>query len=76
VHAVKQHRSFFLKSGKKSLSFDRFGKHGFVSEEPYHQKIIETQVGAFVAGVYDLSTIEAGETLLADIITTLKQTRL
>ncbi|OEU67956.1 MAG: hypothetical protein BA867_14185 [Desulfobacterales bacterium S5133MH16] len=73
VQAVKQHRSFFLKSGKKCLSLDRFGKHGFVSEEPYHQKIIETQVGAFVAGVYDLSTIEAGKTLLADIIKTIKQ---
>lgn len=73
VQAVKQHRAFFLKSGKKCLSLDRFGKHGFVSEEPYHQKIIETQVGAFVAGVYDLSTIEAGKTLLADIITMIKQ---
>jgi hypothetical protein len=73
VHAVKQHRSFFLKSGEKCYSFDRVGKYGFVSEEPYHQKIMETQVGAFVAGVYDLSTIEAGETLLADIITTIKQ---
>ena len=73
VHAVKQHRSFLLKSGEKCLSLDRFGEHGFVSEEPYHQKIIETQVGAFVAGVYDLSTIEAGKTLLADIIKTIKQ---
>ena len=73
VHAVEQHRSFFLKSGKECLPLDRFGKHGFISEEPYHQKIMETQVGAFVAGVYDLNTLEAGKTLLADIITTLKQ---
>jgi hypothetical protein len=73
VHAVKQHRSFFLKSGKKCLPLDGAGKHGFVSEEPYHQKIIETQVGAFVAGVYDLSAVEPGKTVLADIITTLKQ---
>ncbi len=73
VHAVKQHRSFFLKSGKECLPLDCFGKYGFVSEEPYHQKIMETQVGAFVAGVYDLSTIETGKTLLADIITTIKQ---
>jgi hypothetical protein len=34
---------------------------------------METQVGAFVAGVYDLNTLEAGQTLLADIITILKQ---
>ena len=73
VHAVEQHRSFFLKSGKECLPLDRFGKHGFISEEPYHQKIMETQVGAFVAGVYDLNTLEAGKTLLADIIATLKQ---
>jgi hypothetical protein len=73
VHAVKQHRSFFLKSGKKCSSLDRVGKHGFVSEESYHQKIIEAQVGAFVAGVYDLSTIEPGKTVLADIIQTIKQ---
>jgi hypothetical protein len=73
VHAVKQHRSFFLKSGKECRPLDRFGKYGFVSEEPYHQKIMETQVGAFVAGVYDLNTLEAGQTLLADIITILKQ---
>jgi hypothetical protein len=73
VHAVEQHRSFLLKSGKKCLPLDRFDKHGFVSEEPYHQKIIETQEGAFVAGVYDLSNIETGKTVLADIIKTIKQ---
>jgi len=73
VHAVKQHRSFLLKSGEKCMPFDGVGNHGFVSEEPYHQKIIETQVGAFVAGVYDLITIEPGKTVLADIIKTIKQ---
>ena len=73
VHAVEQHRSFLLKSGEKCLPFDGVGDHGFVSEEPYHQKIIEAQAGAFVAGVYDLSTIEAGKTLLEDIIKTIKQ---
>jgi Family of unknown function (DUF6599) len=73
VHAVKQHRSFFLKSGKECLPLERFGRHGFVSEEPYHQKIMETPVGAFVAGVYDLKTLKAGKTLLADIVTLLKQ---
>ncbi|MBW2641266.1 MAG: hypothetical protein JRE10_14210 [Deltaproteobacteria bacterium] len=73
VHAVEQHRSFLLKSGEKCLPFDGVGNHGFVSEEPYHQKIIEAQAGAFVAGVYDLSTIEPGKTLLEDIIKTIKQ---
>jgi hypothetical protein len=73
VNAVKQHRSFLLKSGEKCLPFDGVGNHGFISEEPYHQKIIETQAGAFVAGVYDLITIEAGKTVLADIIKTIKQ---
>ena len=73
VNAVNHHRSFLLKSGKKCLPFDGGGHHGFVSEEPYHQKILETQVGAFVAGVYDLSTLEAGKTVLAEIIRTIKQ---
>jgi len=73
VHAVKQHRSFFLKSGKKCLPLKGLGKHSFVSEEPYHQKIMITPVGAFVAGVYDLKTLKAGKTLLADIVTLLKQ---
>jgi hypothetical protein len=73
VHAVKQHRSFLLKSGKKCLPLDRMDKHGFISEEPYHQKIIETQAGAFVTGVYDLSTIEPGKTVLADIIQKIKK---
>lgn len=73
VNAVKQHRSFLLKSGKKCLPFDGGSHHGFVSEEPYHQKIIEAQVGAFVVGVYDLITIEPGKTVLADIIRTIKQ---
>jgi hypothetical protein len=73
VHAVKQHRSFLLKSGKKCLPFDGVGHHGFVSEEPYHQKIIETQIGTFVVGVYDLSSIEPGKTVLADIIPKIKQ---
>lgn len=73
VYAVKQHRSFFLKSKKKCYSLDGVGKYGFVSEEPYHQKIMETQVGAFVIGVYDVNTLEVGKTLLADIITAIKQ---
>ncbi|MGD9333446.1 MAG: hypothetical protein PVJ50_00510 [Desulfobacterales bacterium] len=73
VHALNHHRSFLLKSGKKCLPFDEVGHHGFVSEEPYHQKIMETQIGAFVVGVYDWSSIEPGKTVLADIIRTIKQ---
>jgi hypothetical protein len=34
---------------------------------------METQVGAFVIGVYDVNTLEVGKTLLADIITAIKQ---
>jgi hypothetical protein len=73
VNAVKQHRFFLLKSGEKCLPFNGGGHHGFVSKEPYHQKIIETQIGAFVTGVYDLTNIKAGKTLLEDIIRTIKQ---
>ena len=71
--AVKQHEFFLLKTGKKCLPFERVGEHGFVSEEPYHKKIMETQTRTFVAGVYELTNIEAGKTLLADIIQTIKQ---
>ncbi|MBU0986652.1 MAG: hypothetical protein KKH68_05295, partial [Proteobacteria bacterium] len=74
VRAVEQHRSFLKKSAKKCLPFDSLGKPGFVSEEPYHKKIIATQAGAFVIGVYDLTDIEAGKTLVADILKDIKQT--
>ena len=74
VKAVEQHRSFLKKSKKKCLPLDKFGEHSFVSKEPYHNKIIETQRGKFVVGVYDLSTIETGKTLLADILKNIKQT--
>jgi len=74
VKAVEQHRSFLTKSKKKCLPLDKFGKHSFVSNEPYHNKIIETQRGRFVLGVYDLSTIETGKRLLADILKNIKQT--
>ena len=73
VHAVNHHRSFLLKSGKECLPLEQVGEHGFVSEEPYHKKIMETQIGTFVAGVYDLADIEAGKTLLVDIIRAIKQ---
>jgi hypothetical protein len=73
VNAVENHRFFLLKSGKKCLPLEGFGSHAFVSEEPYHQKIMEAPVGGFVAGVYDMNTLKAGETLLADIVTILKQ---
>ncbi len=74
VGAVEQHRSFLNKSGEKCLPLDGFGKHGFISEEPYHKTIIETQAGTFVVGVYDLSTTEAGKTLLENILKNIKQT--
>lgn len=74
VSAVKQHRSYLNKLNKKCRPLDGFGQHGFVSEEPYHQTIIETQAGAFVAGVYDLSTTEAGKRLLENILKNIKQT--
>ena len=66
--AVDHHRSFLEKSEKKCLPLEGFGKHSFVSEEPYHKTIIVKQTGAFVAGVYDLTSVEAGKTLLTDIL--------
>lgn len=74
VNAVKQHKTFLKQSKKKYLPLEGFGKHGFVSEEPYHKKITVIQEGTFVIGVYDLSDIEAGRVLLADILKKIKQT--
>ncbi|MFO7554278.1 MAG: DUF6599 family protein [Desulfobacterales bacterium] len=73
VKAVEQHRHFLQKSGEKCLPLEGFGKHSFVSKEPFHQKIMVAQEGKFVAGVYDLSTAEAGKALLADTLKNIKQ---
>lgn len=73
VNAVEQHRIFLNTSGRKWLSLEEFGKYSFVSEEPYHKKIIVTQDRTFVAGVYDLNTIEAGKPLLLDILKNLRK---
>ncbi|MBW2710572.1 MAG: hypothetical protein JRC58_01600 [Deltaproteobacteria bacterium] len=68
VMAVDHHRFFLEKSEKKCLPLEGFGMHSFVSEEPYHKTIIVKQAGAFVAGVYDLTSVEAGKTLLTGIL--------
>lgn len=68
VMAVEHHRSFLEKSEKKCPPLEEFGTHSFVSEEPYHKTIIVKQAGAFVAGVYDLTSVEAGKTLLTKIL--------
>ena len=72
VEAIEQHRSFLEKSGQKCLPLDGLGAHAFASEEPYHQKIIETQQGPFVIGVYDLDSAAAGKILLVDILKNIK----
>lgn len=68
VMAVDLHRSFLEKSEKKCLPLEGFGTHSFVSEEPYHKTIIVKQAGKFVAGVYDLTSVEAGKILLTEIL--------
>jgi hypothetical protein len=68
VTAVEHHRSFLEKSGKQCQPLEGFGMHSFVSEEPHHKIIIVKQAGAFVAGVYDLTSVEAGKTLLTEIL--------
>lgn len=72
VSAVEQHKAFLSQSEKKWLPIEGFGKHSFVSEEPYHQTIMVTQQGTYVAGIYDLKDIAVGKTLLADILRRLK----
>lgn len=71
-NAVEQHRIFLNQSKKNCLPLEGFGKNGFVSEEPFHKKIVVTQQGPFVIGVYDLVTIETGKKLLLDILKNIK----
>jgi len=73
VKAVEQHRIFLQKSGEKCLPLEGFGEHAFVSKEPFHHKIMVAREGRFVAGVYDLSTAEAGKALLADTLKNIRQ---
>ena len=68
VMAVEHHRSFLEKSEKACLPLEGFGMHSFVSEEPFHKTIIVKQAGTFVAGVYDLTSVEAGKGLLTGIL--------
>lgn len=68
VMAVEHHRSFLEKSEKACLPLEGFGMHSFVSEEPFHKTIIVKQAGTFVAGVYDLTSVEAGKRLLTGIL--------
>jgi len=68
VLAVEHHRSFLEKSAKTCLPLEGFGMHSFVSEEPFHKTIIVKQTGTFVAGIYDLTSVEAGKTLLTGIL--------
>jgi len=70
--ALQHHRSFLEKSGKKCRPLEGYGAHGFISEEPYHETIMATQVGAYVVGIYDLAAPGAGATLLEEIIRNLK----
>ena len=73
VKAVKQHKAFLKQSEKTWLPLEGFGKHSFISEEPYHQNIIVIQEEARVIGAYDLRDVEAGKTLLLDTLKKLKQ---
>ncbi len=73
ITAVEQHRAFLRTSNKDPASLDGFGAHSLVSEEPYHNKIIETQHGALVVGVYDLINLKVGKTLLTDTLKNLGQ---
>lgn len=72
VKSLQQHKAFLKQSEKKWLPLEGFGEHSFVSEEPYHQKIVVIQQGAYVIGIYDLKDITVGRALLADILQRLK----
>ncbi len=75
LKAFQQHRSFLKKAGKQCRDLAGTRNHGFISEEPYHKKIIVWQEGCFVAGVYDLVSSDTGkgEKLLEEIVKKLKR---
>lgn len=75
TEASERHRSFLKASGKALLPLEGLGEGGFVSDEPYHQKIVEARYGAMVIGVYDLSDVAAGKALAAEILEQCRQAR-
>jgi hypothetical protein len=73
IRTVEIYRKFLQGSGKQCSSLDGFGEQGFASEEPYHKNIIIAGEGAFVVGVYDITSVKKGTQLLKDVIKTLNQ---
>lgn len=72
VSSFEEHKDFLRRSGKKCVPLNGFGKHGFVSQEPYHKNILVAQEGSFVLGVYDLLEPQKGVELLKDIVKRIK----
>jgi len=72
VSSFEEHKDFLLRSEKKCLPLNGFGKYGFVSQEPYHKNILVVQEGSFVVGVYDLLKAQKGIELLKDILKRIK----
>jgi hypothetical protein len=73
ITTVEIYRKFLCGSGKPCSSLEGFGERGFASEEPYHKNIILAGEGAFVVGVYDITSVKQGTQLLKDVIKTLNQ---
>jgi hypothetical protein len=67
-NSFEAHKDFLRSSGKAPMLLNGFGERGFVSQEPYHKKIIVAQQGSFVTGVYDLVVAQKGMGLLKDIL--------
>jgi hypothetical protein len=72
VNSFEEHKDFLRRSGKRCLPLNEFGKHGFVSQEPYHNNILVAQEGCFVVGVYGLLKAQKGIELLKDILKRIK----
>ena len=73
VKALDHYKSYLDTSGETWQVIDGLGEKGFVSQEPYHKKILVAQQGAFVAGVADLSQPSKGEELLKRILRTIQK---
>ncbi len=72
VNSFEEHKDFLRSSEKKCLPLNEFGKHGFVSQEPYHNNILVVREGSFVVGVYGLLKAQKGIELLKDILKRIK----
>jgi hypothetical protein len=73
--SLERHRSFLQGAGKQCRAVDGIGGRGFESDEPHHKKILVAQAGRYVAGIYDLPSLQQGRHLLENLLGTIRSTK-